>query len=98
MIAYAIVFLEFKGKNLLFTIIMGTYMLPSAATYVPSYIILANMGLLNTYTGLIISNAVSIFGIFLLRQAFMQVPKGLVEAARLTAPLTGRFCGELLHR
>lgn len=83
MIAYAIVFLEFKGKNLLFTIIMGTYMLPSAATYVPSYIILANMGLLNTYTGLIISNAVSIFGIFLLRQAFMQVPKGLVEAARI---------------
>lgn len=83
MIAYAIVFLEFRGKNLLFAIIMGTYMLPSAATYVPSYIILANMGLLNTYTGLIISNAVSIFGIFLLRQAFMQVPKGLVEAARI---------------
>lgn len=74
MIAYAIVFMTFKGRNTLFAIIMGTYMLPTAATYIPSYIILANWGLLNTFTGLIISNCVSIFGIFLLRQAFMQVP------------------------
>ena len=83
MIAYAIVFMKFKGRNLLFAIIMGTYMLPTAATYIPSYIILANMNLLNTFTGLIISNCVSIFGIFLLRQAFMQVPKGVIEAARM---------------
>lgn len=62
---------------------MGTYMLPTAATYIPSYIILADMNLLNTFTGLIISNCVSIFGIFLLRQAFMQVPMGLIEAARI---------------
>ena len=40
-------------------------------------------GLLNTYTGLIISGCVSIFGIFLLRQAFMQVPAGMIEAARI---------------
>lgn len=58
-------------------------MLPTAATYIPSYIILADMNLLNTFTGLIISNCVSIFGIFLLRQAFMQVPMGLIEAARI---------------
>lgn len=83
MIAYAIVFMEFKGRKALFAIIMGTYMLPTAATYIPSYIILANMGLLNTFTGLIISNCVSIFGIFLLRQAFMQVPVGVIEAARI---------------
>jgi multiple sugar transport system permease protein len=83
MIAYAIVFMKFKGRNLLFGIIMGTYMLPVAATYIPSYKILANMGLLNTFTGLIISSCVSIFGIFLLRQAFMQVPFALIEAARI---------------
>lgn len=83
MIAYAIVFLKFKGRGTLFAIIMGTYMMPTAATYIPSYIILANMGLLDTYTGLIISNCVSIFGIFLLRTAFMQVPRGMVEAARI---------------
>ena len=83
MIAYAIVFMDFKGKKMLFAVIMGTYMLPTAATYIPSYIILANWDLLNTFTGLIISNCVSIFGIFLLRQAFMQVPMGLIEAARI---------------
>lgn len=83
MIAYAIVFMKFKGRKVLFAIIMGTYMLPTAATYIPSYIILANLNLLNTFTGLIISNCVSIFGIFLLRQAFMQVPLGVIEAARI---------------
>lgn len=83
MIAYAIVFMRFKGRGILFAVIMGTYMLPTAATYIPSYIILSKMHLLDTYTGLIISNCVSIFGIFLLRQAFMQIPAGLVEAARI---------------
>lgn len=83
MIAYALVFLKFKGRKILFAIIMGTYMLPTAATYIPSYIILADWNLLDTFTGLIISNCVSIFGIFLLRQAFMQVPIGVIEAARI---------------
>ena len=83
MIAYALVFMKFKGRKVLFAIIMGTYMLPTAATYIPSYIILADWNLLNTFTGLIISNCVSIFGIFLLRQAFMQVPMGVIEAARI---------------
>lgn len=83
MIAYAIVFMRFKGRKVLFAIIMGTYMLPTAATYIPAYIILSKMGLLDTFTGLIVSNCVSIFGIFLLRQAFMQIPTGLIEAARI---------------
>lgn len=83
MIAYAIVYMKFKGQGILFGIIMGTYMLPVAATYIPSYIILANHHLLNTYTGLILSSTVSIFGIFLLRQAFKQVPMGMVEAAQI---------------
>ncbi len=83
MIAYALVFMKFKGRKILFAIIMGTYMLPTAATYIPSYIILAKWNLLDTFMGLIISNCVSIFGIFLLRQAFMQVPMGMIEAARI---------------
>ena len=72
MIAYAIVFMNFKGKKALFAVIMGTYMLPTAATYISSYIILANWNLLNTFTGLIISNCVSIFGIFLLRGKLLE--------------------------
>lgn len=83
MLAYALVFMDFKGKNKIFMIVMATYMLPVAATYIPSYIILSHMKLLNTFTGIIISSTVSTFGIFLLRQGFMQIPKSLVEAARM---------------
>ena len=81
MIAYALTQLRFRGKSALFTAIMATNMLPAAATYVPAYIILARMGLLNSYTGLIVSNCVYMFGIFLIRQAFLQVNRSLVEAA-----------------
>ncbi len=81
MIGYALTQLNFKGRGALFAVIMGTNMLPAAATYVPSYIILARMGLINSYTGLIISNCVYMFGIFLVRQAFLQVNRSLVEAS-----------------
>ncbi len=96
LLAYAMVFLEFKGRNLLFLIVMGTYMLPVAATYIPSYIILSKWNLLNTLTGLVISSTVSIFGIFLLRQAFMQVPKGLIEAARIDRASHFRILWEIV--
>ncbi len=83
LIAYALTQFKFKGRNLLFSLILITYMLPSAATYVPSYVILADFGLLDSFKGLILSNCVSVFGIFLLRQAFLQVPKELVEAGTM---------------
>lgn len=83
MLAYALTQFNFKGKKILFAIIMGTYMLPSAVTYVPCYMILADMNLIDTLTGLIISNIANVFGIFLIRQAFLQVDKSLVEAARM---------------
>lgn len=96
MMTYAMVFLTFKGRNLLFAIVMGTYMLPVAATYIPSYIILSKWNMLNTLVGLIISSSVSIFGIFLLRQAFMQVPGGLVEAARIDGASHFRILWEIV--
>ncbi len=96
MMTYAMVFLRFRGRNLLFMVVMGTYMLPVAATYIPSYIILSKWHLLNTLTGLIISSSVSIFGIFLLRQAFMQVPGGLVEAARMDGASHFRILWEIV--
>ena len=83
MLAYAFSFIKFRGRNLLFGIVMATYMLPSCATYIPAYVTLAKVGLLNTRAGLIISQCVSIFGIFLLRTAFLQVPDELIEAAKL---------------
>ncbi len=83
MIAYALTQFNFKGRKILFAIIMGTYMLPSAATYVPCYMILSKINLIDTLTGIIISNLANVFGIFLMRQAFLQVNKSLIEAARI---------------
>ncbi len=83
MIAYAFTQFEFRCKKILFAIVMATYMLPSAATYVPCYIILSKVNLIDTLTGLIISNFANVFGIFLMRQAFMQINKSLIEAARI---------------
>jgi len=81
MMAYALTNLKFPGKKLLFGIIMTTYMMPVAATYLPSYVILSKFNMIDTYKGIIISNAVSVFGIFLIRQAFMQIKREMVEAA-----------------
>jgi multiple sugar transport system permease protein len=83
MMAYALTQFKFRGKKILFAIIMGTYMLPSAVTYIPCYMILANVNLIDTLTGLIASNLVNVFGIFLIRQAFLQIDRSLVEAARI---------------
>ncbi len=83
MLAYAFSFMKFKGRNILFGIVMATYMLPSCATYIPAFVTLAKMGMLNSRIGLIISQCVSIFGIFLLRTAFLQIPSELIEAAKL---------------
>ncbi|MCO7124802.1 carbohydrate ABC transporter permease [Sporolactobacillus shoreicorticis] len=82
MIAYGLTQLEFKGKAFLFQSMLLTYMLPAAVTYVPSYVILAKLGLLDSLTGIVVSNISSVFSIFLLRQSFLKVPKEIVEAAR----------------
>lgn len=83
MIAYVLTQFEFRGRKIIFAIIMATYMLPSAATYVPCYMILSKMNLIDTLTGLIISNLGNVFGIFLFRQSFMQINKSLIDAARI---------------
>ncbi|MEG7365975.1 carbohydrate ABC transporter permease [Aerococcus tenax] len=83
LMAYGLVFFHFKGKKFLYTSILLTYMLPVATTYVPSFVILAQMGLLDTLTGLIVSNIASVFSIFYLVQTFRSVPIELVEAGQV---------------
>jgi multiple sugar transport system permease protein len=96
MMGYAITHMRFRFRNALMGIILVSYMLPVSATYLPSYVILAKMGLLNTYAGLIISNAVSVFAIFLMRQAFIQLPKELVEAAKIDGASHSRILWTIL--
>ncbi|MCD7750162.1 MAG: carbohydrate ABC transporter permease [Lachnospiraceae bacterium] len=81
--AYAFARYEFKGKGLLFGMVLATTMIPSQLVFLPVFLILSKMGLINTYWSLILPQAASAFGIFMLRQNFMQVPKDLIEAARM---------------
>lgn len=81
--SYAIVFLKVKYKKPLFAMVLMTYMLPGAVTYVPSYVILARLGGLDSHWGLIFSNAASVFAVFYLRQSFLKTPIEYVEAARV---------------
>ncbi|UVI32899.1 carbohydrate ABC transporter permease [Paenibacillus spongiae] len=81
--AYAFARYQFAGSKLLFGIVMVTLMIPAQLIFLPVYLELSAWKLLNTHLGLILPFASSAFGIFLLRQAFMQISEELVEAARL---------------
>ena len=81
MTAYALARMKFRGSNLLFWLVIATLMIPFQVTLIPVFIELFNFGWLDTYQGLIIPRATSAFGIFMLRQFFLSVPRELDEAA-----------------
>ncbi|MDF2609663.1 MAG: transporter permease [Lachnospiraceae bacterium] len=83
MFAYAVVFLKSKYMNLIFVIVLITYMLPGAVTYVPSYVILARLHMLDKLSGLIFSYLANVFAVFYFRQNFMKTSIDFVEAAKL---------------
>lgn len=74
---------QFKGRQFLFWAIIGTTMIPFQITLIPLFILAVKLNLRNSYAGLILPYGVSAFGIFLLRQAFLAVPKELEEAAKM---------------
>ena len=75
--------MEFPGKRFMFVSLLATLMIPFFIRLIPLYVMTAEMGLLNTYPGLILPFAMSAFGIFLMRQFIMPIPDDLVAAARL---------------
>ncbi|MCJ7840395.1 carbohydrate ABC transporter permease [Lederbergia sp. NSJ-179] len=81
--AYAFARYEFRFKGVLFSIVMVTMMIPAQLIFLPVFLNLSNLGILDTLWGLILPFATSAFGIFMLRQTFKQVPEELLEAARL---------------
>lgn len=80
---YAFARLNFKGKNLMFGIVLFQMMIPSQVFIIPQYIMVSKLHLTNTVWGLLFPGLVSAFGTFLLRQAYMSLPKDLEDAARL---------------
>ena len=81
--SYAFAKMDFKGKNILFSLILITMMIPAQLIFLPVYLMFSKANLINTYWSLILPWASSAFGIFLLRQRFMQVPDEIIEAAVL---------------
>ena len=83
MVGYALAMLNFRGKRLIFGLILATLMIPGVVTFVPLFVLVANMGLVNTLPGLILPFLVGPFGVFLMRQYILGLPRDLVEAARI---------------
>jgi putative chitobiose transport system permease protein len=81
--AYPLARLTFRGREVIFSLVVSTILIPFQIVMIPLYILTVQLGLRNTYLGLIFPAIASAFGIFLLRQAFQGVPKELEEAARM---------------
>jgi multiple sugar transport system permease protein len=83
MAAFALSRLRLPGRNVIFVIVLVALMLPFQVTFIPLYVTVYQLGWLNTFAGLIVPRASNAFGIFMLRQFFMTLPRELDEAARV---------------
>lgn len=83
MAAYAFVYIQFPGKKLWFTLFLSTMMIPWEVTIIPNYLTIRSWDWIDSYQGLTVPFLASAFGVFMLRQFFLQLPKELFEAARI---------------
>lgn len=83
MAAYAFARLRFRGRSALFSLYLGTLIIPSQVTLIPNYLIVRDIGWHDSYAGLIAPFVVSVFSTFLLRQFFLTIPRDLEDAARI---------------
>lgn len=81
--AYPLARLNFPGKNLIMILLVTFYMLPHTANFIVNYLTLKSLHLTNTLNGVFITGIANIFGIFMIRQAYLAIPKELEESARL---------------
>ncbi|MCF8566716.1 carbohydrate ABC transporter permease [Alicyclobacillus tolerans] len=94
--AYALVFMPMRNKRRWFFTILLAMMVPMQATFIPVYLILSSIHLINTFAGLVLPFAGSAFGIFLLRQGFVSIPKDLVHAARMDGASEWRILASIV--
>lgn len=83
MIGYALAKLDFRGKKLLFGLVLVTLMVPGVVTFVPLFVLTANLGLVNSYPGLILPFLITPLGVFLMRQFMLSLPDDIIDAARI---------------
>lgn len=81
--AYAFARLDFKGKNFTFTAFLSLMMIPNELVIITNFVTITNLGLRNTFTGLILPSVTSVFYIYLLKENFQQIPDSLYKAAKV---------------
>lgn len=94
--AYALAKLEFRLRGLAFAAVLSALFIPAELRFVPTFTLLAKLGLVNSLPALVLPFALSAFGVFLLRQALLSVPDSLIEAARLDGASELRIIYRLL--
>ncbi len=80
---YAFAMFQFPGRKVLFAIVLGSLMIPFELTFIPNFILISDLGWANTFKGLTVPFLANAFGIFLLRQFFMALPRDLYDAAKI---------------
>jgi multiple sugar transport system permease protein len=83
LLGYALAKLNFPGRKALFLVVLGMLMVPGMVTFVPQFVLVSNMGLANSYAGLVLPFLAGPFGVFLMRQFLLSIPDDLIEAARV---------------
>lgn len=83
MAAFEFALFDFPGKALMFAVVMLSLMVPTAVTLIPTYLLTANLGWLNTMQGLVVPGLASAFGLFMLIQFMKTIPRDMLEAARM---------------
>ena len=83
MLGYSLAKLNWRGKRLIMGLVLATLMVPAGITLIPNFVLMRNLGLVNTYPGLILPFLVGPFGVFLTRQFMYGIPDELLEAARM---------------
>ncbi len=83
MAGYAFAKFEFPGRRVLFVLVLATLMIPFQVRVIPLYVLASDLGLLDSYAGLVLPGLVDAFGIFLMRQYLQSIPSELIDAARV---------------
>lgn len=83
MAAYVFAKIDFRGREILFSLYLATMMIPSQVTMIPNYLVLKYLGLLNSFTGLMLPSLFNAFATFMLRQNMKSIPDAYLEAAEL---------------
>ncbi len=94
--AYAFAVLVFPGRDIVFYIVLGSLMIPFELIFIPNFVTVTNLGWANTYAGLTVPFLASAFGVFLLRQFFLTVPRDLHDAALIDGASNWRYLWQIL--